>query len=59
MSLGKDFDVQVINSSDYALMVLVRKDGTTDVRGTVPKDQIAAILRSLLDAWENRKENAR
>lgn len=47
-----DFDVKVINTDDYALIITVDKNSVADVRGQVPPAKVVQILRHLADHFE-------
>ncbi|MFJ5923879.1 hypothetical protein ACIQF6_14900 [Kitasatospora sp. NPDC092948] len=49
-----DFDVKVICTDDYPLIITVDKDSVADVRGKVPLAQVVQILRHLADHFERQ-----
>ncbi|MGE7437007.1 hypothetical protein [Kitasatospora sp. NPDC001175] len=49
-----DFDVKVINTDDYPLIITVDKNSVAEVHGRVPAATVTDILRHLADHFEQR-----
>lgn len=47
-----DMDVRVIDPDDYALVVMIGKDSTANVRGQIPRDQVPGLLRAVAEQIE-------
>ncbi|GGU99514.1 hypothetical protein ACIG0C_30275 [Kitasatospora aureofaciens] len=49
-----DFDVKVINTDDYPLIITVDKNSVADVHGRIPAATVVGILRHLADHFEQQ-----
>ncbi len=49
-----DFDVKVINTDDYPLIITVDKNSVADVHGHIPAATVVQILRHLTDHFEKQ-----
>lgn len=49
-----NFDVKVINTKDYALVITVDKNSVADVHGQVPPATVVTVLRQLADHFEQK-----
>lgn len=50
--MSDDFDVRVLDASEYALVVTVDRDSHADVFGTIPPEDVAPLLRLVARLWE-------
>ncbi|MGW3077862.1 hypothetical protein [Kitasatospora sp. NPDC001132] len=48
------FDVKVINTDDYPLIVTVDKNSVAEVHGSIPAATVAGILRHLAEHFEQQ-----
>ncbi|MFJ9777131.1 hypothetical protein ACIRVF_38850 [Kitasatospora sp. NPDC101157] len=49
-----DFDVKVINTDDYPLIITVDKNSVANVHGKIPAATVVGILRHLADHFEQQ-----
>ncbi|GAA2121418.1 hypothetical protein GCM10009759_71110 [Kitasatospora saccharophila] len=49
-----DFDVQVLNTADFPLIVTVDKNSVAQVHGHIPAATVAEILRHLADHFDQQ-----
>ncbi len=49
-----DFDVKVINTDDYPLIITVDKNSVANVHGRIPAATVVGILRHLADHFEQQ-----
>lgn len=47
-----EMDVRVIDPDNYALIVMIGKDSTADIRGQIPRDRVPGVLRMVADQIE-------
>lgn len=49
-----DFDIKVINTDDYPLIITVDNNSVADVHGRIPAADVAAVLRHLAENFEQQ-----
>ncbi|MCX4690742.1 hypothetical protein OG401_41720 [Kitasatospora purpeofusca] len=53
-----DFDVKVLSTDDYPLIITVDKNSVADVHGRIPVPTVVGILRHLADHFEQQATTA-